>query len=606
MSEVIIIAELGINHNGSTDTAIKLIDHAANSGCHAVKFQYRNLTNAYSATVKEIGDEILYREIHANHLAPDIILQLSDHAKKLGMKVGISFFEKSDMADFGIEITKFDFFKLPSAELNNYILLDALIDIGKHVYISTGCHYENEIKDAFKRLPDNGWTPMHCTSNYPTAIQNPKLGYLAYLKNHWDRDIGYSSHDEHWEVCLVAMQMGATVIERHISLDKHADGLDHSSSSTPDEFEKLCLFASNMEIIKSGDLPRVPNQGELLNRQNLGRSFFLNRDVKSGETINMEDLDYRSPNIGISISEIDEFIGQSIAVNSPSGVSLTRSMFKKYEALPNEVIDFAKVNRIALPVRLHDYSELIKQFPITAYEFHLSFREVQDNIDVTSFDWNKEYSIHLPDYINSTKLMDPFSNDRNQRKASIDILERTVQFAKKLQDITGKEVPVVGSFSVIHDDIDNFYQNYSSLLSDYMERGVIIVLQWLPPIAWYFGGSVQLDVMNQERDINYLNKFNIPICMDICHLLMGKSYYKFNPYKMILQLSQNIKHLHIADSAGIDGEGLQIGDGEPENTDLIKKILNYDCLKVIEVWQGHLDQGAGFRESLKRLYQLYQ
>jgi N-acetylneuraminate synthase len=86
---------------------------------------------------------------------------------------------------------------------------------------------------------------------------------------------------------------------------------------------------------------------------------------------------------------------------------------------------------------------------------------------------------------------------------------------------------------------------------------------------------------------------------------MGRDYYEFLPEKIIQEIQPNIKHLHIADSAGIDGEGLQIGDGDHRNIDIIKNVLDFDCLKVIEVWQGHLDQGAGFKEALQRIYQLY-
>ena len=84
---------------------------------------------------------------------------------------------------------------------------------------------------------------MHCISNYPLSIQNTNLGYITYLSNRWTCEVGYSSHDDYWESCLLAMQLGATTIERHITLDRNAEGLDHSSSSTPDEFARLATFA---------------------------------------------------------------------------------------------------------------------------------------------------------------------------------------------------------------------------------------------------------------------------------------------------------------------------------------------------------------------------
>jgi N-acetylneuraminate synthase len=160
MRDIYIIAELGINHHGSKEVALELIKSAVESGVNGIKFQYRNLSNAYSKTVQEIGDEMLYSEIHDNYLEPAEILELTNQIKHLGIEAGISFFDVQDVQDFGERLLEFDFYKVPSAELNNYALHDALINTGKMVYLSTGCHHESEIENAFKRLPPDGWVPL--------------------------------------------------------------------------------------------------------------------------------------------------------------------------------------------------------------------------------------------------------------------------------------------------------------------------------------------------------------------------------------------------------------------------------------------------------------
>ena len=601
MKNIIIIAEIGINHDGSIDIAKQLISGAANAGVDAVKFQYRNLDNAYSDTAREIGDEIILSEIKKNYLDQKIILELTQYAKKFGMQVGISFFDAVDMDDFGLQIKLFDFFKLPSAELTNAALIDALLETGLHVYLSTGCHSEYELENALGRLPSEGWTPMHCISNYPVALQNARLGYLEYLHNRWNREVGYSSHDDEWEVCLLAMQLGAVVVERHITLDRKAEGLDHSTSSTPDEFAKLCLFAKNMDILLSGDGPRIPNQGELLNRQNLGRSFFANRDLNAGDILSVDSLVYRSPNTGIDRAHIDEYLGKPLVINVNQGAPVTRSIFEPSKFLSDDVIDSARKYKLALPVRLHDLSKMEKQFPIGAFEFHLSYEEIRSEINLSSLNSSNRYSVHLPDYINSTQLMDPFSYNDDQRDASLDILERTVTFAEKLQSLTGHNVPVVGSFSVVHSSIDSFFMEHDFLLKNFMKRGVTVMPQWLPPIAWYFGGSIELHAMNQLRDVELLKQYELPVCMDVCHLFMGRNYFDFSADAVMQDLHSNIEHIHIADATGLDGEGLAIGEGDPQNMDIIRKSLDYECLKVIEVWQGHLDNGAGFHKALMAL-----
>ncbi len=601
-----IIAEIGINHDGDPKKARTLIESSFQSGAHAIKFQYRNLSNAYSDNAKEIGDEMLSKEINRNYLSPDELIKLSKYAKDFGLKVGISFFDKQDINDFGNQIDIFDFFKIPSVELTNNELIDTLLGLNKHLYISLGAHDEFEVTKALERLPESGWTPMHCISNYPVTIENARLGYISYLQNKWGVDIGYSSHDDDWEVCLLAIQLGVIVIERHITLDCDADGLDHSSSSTPNHFEKMSRFASAMNILLAGNSPRVANQGELLNKQNLGRSYYAIDYFREGHSLSLSDLEYRSPHTGLDKTNIEKYIEKPIQESITKGQVISKGIFKKNTPLSSKVIDLAKEMQLALPVRLHDYKKMEKLFPIGSFEFHLSFDEVLSEIDFSNINSNNNYSVHLPDYINPTKLMDPFSMDTSQKEESLVLLERTARFSEKLQDMTGVKIPIVGSFSVVHHDREHFFDSYASLLNGYLKRGVEIVPQWLPPIAWYFGGSIGLSVMNEVEDIKYLKQHSLGVCMDICHLILGRNYFDFSTDTIISELESQIKHIHVADAIGIDGEGLAIGDGDTENIALIKKFLNYDCLKVIEVWQGHLDNGSGFRDEIIKLTKIYE
>ncbi len=606
MPSIKIIAEIGINHDGQIEKAAALVSASAKAGAHAVKFQYRNLDNAYSsASSREIGDEILLREIRKNYLSPEQLLALARDAKNQGMEAGISFFDVQDIQDFGAAVAEFDFFKMPSAELTNSPLIDALMALDRHLYISTGCHTEAEIEAAFSRLPAKAWSPMHCISNYPVSLQNARLGYISQLRKRWNCNVGYSSHDDHWEVCLLAMQLGADVIERHITLDRMADGLDHSSSSTPGEFAKIAAFAEELDLLLAGEGPRVPNQGELLNRQNLGRSYFASGNLPIGHALDSKDLVYRSPNVGLNRLDIDRYLGKPLVQPVSKGGSIVRSMFEEKMPLPERVIEFARRTGLALPVRLHDQAAMQQQFPIGAYEFHLSFGEVLSDIDVSGFDATNRYSIHLPDYINSTQLMDPFSPNEEQRAGSMRILERTVELAERLQELTATKVPVVGSFSVVHRSREDFFETHAALLKQYQARGVTIMPQWLPPIAWYFGGSVRLHAMNELIDAELLKQHELPVCLDICHMIMGRNCYGFSATDLMADLTPLVGHLHLADAAGIDGEGLAIGEGEPENLELFRRAFEFDCLKVIEVWQGHLDQGAGFRKALLRLEELY-
>jgi len=604
-----IIAEIGINHNGEYLDAKKLIAAAIKSGVSGIKFQYRNLKNAYKKNKNnEIGDEIIKEEIKRNYLLPDEIIKLCEYAHESNVEVGISFFNVEDINDFESKVDIFNFFKVPSVELTNHELIKKLGGHGKPVYISLGCHYESEIENMYRALGDGTWIPMHCISNYPVAMQNAKLGYIEYLKTKWVGKIGYSSHDYNWEMCLIAIAMGVSVVERHITFDKNAKGLDHSTSSTPDEFKKLVDFADSYSFIASGNFPRTPNQGELLNLQNLGRSYYAKVDIDVEEEITLDKLEFRSPRVGLGRQEITEFINKKSIIKIDAGSVINRTVFENKLKLELSSIEYAKNNKISLPVRLHDITSIKRHFQLNSYEFHLSFGEVNNSLvefDLMNLDKNDSYSIHIPDYINSNQLMDPFSKVEEQAKKSKDMIEKINLFATKLQSYTGKSVPVVGSFSVLNTNKDDFYYKHKELLDKHSRNNVQILMQWLPPIAWYFGGSIKLNILNDLDDALFIEKYEIPICMDVCHLCMGNSLFNFDTISLLKKLKSNIKHMHIADSIGVDGEGIQFGKGDRKNHNTIEYALNFNCLKVIEVWQGHLDNGAGFINALNNLELIY-
>ena len=354
-SKSYLIAEIGINHNGNFEVAQHLIKSAFDSGANAIKFQYRNLTRAYGATSNEIGDEILKIEITKNSLKVEEIIDLYRYAKSFNLDVGISFFDVFDIKDFNSFIDQFDFFKIPSVELTNLNLIESFYKYNKPILISTGAHSENEIERVFKQITYENWIPMHCVSNYPVSEINSKLGYINYMQKTWNRSIGYSSHDENWEICILAFSLGAKVIERHITLDKNQFGLDHSTSSTPEEFKKLANIMANVDEILSGNSKREINQGELINLQNLSKSFFAKRPINSGEPFNLVDFEYKHPRVGLSKADVQTLVGKKLVQFCKQGAALTEAHFRSPTQIPSDLIELCNKKKISLPIRLHDY-----------------------------------------------------------------------------------------------------------------------------------------------------------------------------------------------------------------------------------------------------------
>jgi N-acetylneuraminate synthase len=206
-------------------------------------------------------------------------------------------------------------------------------------------------------------------------------------------------------------------------------------------------------------------------------------------------------------------------------------------------------------------------------------------------------SIHLPDYLEGNRIVDPISIDTQTRNDSRELIKRTGEFAKQISNKIGKHIPIIGSFSQRCDrkreDVleDLFY--YLPQASEYK-----IYPQWLPAYAWYFGGSVKLDLFNSQEDIEYINNKNIDITLDLCHLSLSAEYSKESWLDWYNQLKDRIGHFHLADAEGVDGEGLDIGSG---NIGDFSIFLDSEKIKVIEVWQGHFHDGIGFLKALDTL-----
>lgn len=603
-----VIAEIGINHDGDPEKARDLIRAAEAAGCWGVKFQYRNLDRAYSqkpteheSLSSEIGDEIVRAEVFRNFLSPKDICELAFLAHSRGLQVGISFFIAEDFDDFSLtQHQLFDFYKVPSAELLNEELIQILLDSSKTVLVSLGMHSEIEIESALERIKTStNWIPMHCVSNYPVAPHNSRLGYIKHLHRIWQRPVGYSSHDANWESSIIAVTMGASVIERHLTLDKSSAGLDHSSSSTPEEFATLVQICKDFDVMNFGDGPRVSNQGELLNRQNLGRSYFARRSLSIGEPVDYKDFEYRSPMIGIDYESFQKNQGRTLLKGLKSGEVLTSSHLEPHElSLTTEQVAFAKDQKLSIPVRLRDYATVSTEIPVDAFEFHLSFEEVFGEDNDLEVSTGHRFSVHSPDYIDSQNLIDPFSEDEKIKLKSIDCLKRVIAFADKLAKKSGYPVPIVNSLSSRTLGRQDFYSNVQELFNKLSKSDTPMTLQWLPPFAWYFGGSIRINQANAAVDVEFIRNFNIPVTMDSSHLIMCRNFDGLEAVSVIESLRGQIIHCHISDADGIDGEGTGFENFGGTNTDIFSSLMSLETYRVIEVWQGHLNNNEGFKRAI--------
>lgn len=605
-----VIAELGINHNGDLVTGRQLVDVARRANAWGVKFQYRNLSRTHASGRTEIGDEIIFANISRGHLGPDELRELASYARDLGLQVGTSFFHHTDIDDLnGFD---FDFYKVPSSELMNFRLIGQLLESGNLVLASTGMSTEGEVEklsDKFGKREN--LSVLHCVSNYPTDPLNARLGYISRLKSLFGARVGYSSHDREWEVCLLALGFGIEFIERHLTLDKSAIGTDHTSSSEPEDFSRLVSLAGAYPQIIEGNERRRMNQGERINRQNLGRSLYLQEPVKRGSLVDEERVVYVSPQVGIGWSDWEELAHLPLAESLDAGAPLLKSHFGLMTTteLSGEVIAWANSNKISLPVRLHDYQRIVKFFQLASYEFHLSYGEVDDLTSFPVGTVGANYSVHLPDYVANDFLLDPFSEESEIRELSYAVFQKVADFSDSLALDSGNSVQVVCSLSNDELSAESFYSAVEELFGSVQRPGVQFTLQWLPPVAWYFGGSIPLRRVNSLEDVSYILASTIPVTMDISHLVMGENCGWFAAKEVFNSLSPAITHLHISGADGLDGEGTSFDFSKASERELLDKLFLAQDFptqsKVIEVWQGHLDNFSGFRDAIASLHSRY-
>jgi len=597
-----VIAEVGINFRGSPQVAKELILQAHEAGCYGIKFQFRVAEDFYFSD-HEIGDAIIRDEIIKNALDYDQLLALQRFTNELGLKFGMSFFRVEDLKRYLDNLPTPDFLKVPSAECLNVELVNEMLAHNVPVILSSGGHELQQVFSAYSAPCYKTLIIMHCIANYPTELGVQNLSKIPLIADHFCA--GYSSHDADFEVCIAAMMMGANWIERHITPDKSGVGLDDSTSSTLAEFKTICRFAKKTKAI-IGSPDAAPNQGEILNMQNLGVGLYAKKGLVAGQTPTLADFHVSAPRKGVSVGQFQSQYAQSALKQSiAAGEALSIQHFSiDCLALSHQEVKFAQQHLLTIPVRIHDLATMRTEAPTAAFEFHFSYEEMLSDtfFDVlTRCKSNERYSIHLPDYIPGNRIFNPISKNHDTQQISQTILARAESLSAQLEQLTGHSTPIVGSFSqreaLSHND---FFEQLNERVVQASQQ--TIYPQWLPVNAWYFGGTVKLDVFSSELYIEMVEKAQMQLCVDLCHVVLAANSHGQDYKEWIERLLPYAGHLHVADAVGSDGEGLPLGQGLPIDYD---RILKMQPMKVIEVWQGHFNRGQGFKQAIQYLNQEY-
>lgn len=334
-----VIAEAGVNHNGSEDLARQLIDAAVAASADAVKFQTFKAEKLVTLSAdkasyqkENTGSGDQYSMLRALELSDDAHRRLADYCEQRGIEFMSTAFDE-ESADFlvGLGIRRI---KVPSGELTNLPFIRYLAEKGLPMILSTGMAEMDEVAEAVEvvlsttheLLGDAADVQLrlailHCTSNYPAALDEVNLRAMLSMAERFQLPVGYSDHTKGCLVSPMAVAMGAVIIEKHFTLDRNLPGPDHAASLEPNELSDMIADIRSVELAL-GSAEKKPTKVEMEVRKAARRSITLNRDVRAGESITREDLVLLRPGTGISPRNLPEVIGRTTRSDMVAGETL--------------------------------------------------------------------------------------------------------------------------------------------------------------------------------------------------------------------------------------------------------------------------------------------
>lgn len=320
MASTLIIAEAGVNHNGSMDIAKKLVDAAVDAGVDIIKFQTFNSEKLVSKTAKQaeyqqrnIGKatESQLTMLKRLELSPENHYELIQYCKERNIRFWSTAFDM-DSIEF-LHSLNMGMWKIPSGEITNYPYIKKIASFHEKVILSTGMCELADIEATFDALIKNDVkkediTILHCNTEYPTPYQDVNLKAMLEIKNKFDVNIGYSDHTNGIEVPIAAVALGATVIEKHFTLNKNMEGPDHKASLEPDELKAMVSAIRNIEQAL-GTGHKTISESERKNIEIARKSIVAACPIQKGEILTEENLTVKRPGNGINPMRWNEVIG---------------------------------------------------------------------------------------------------------------------------------------------------------------------------------------------------------------------------------------------------------------------------------------------------------
>lgn len=608
-----VIAEIGINHNGDIEKAKRLIDIAADCGVDTVKFQKRTLEKIYQQKVLddpnhyEEGFTYLIPILKEVEFGKEQYQELYAYTKQKGMDFMCTPFDE-EAVDF---LEEFDLpaYKVASADLTNLILLEKLVGTKKPLILSTGMSTLQDIDYVGNYLRKWGveCILLHCVSAYPTPINDTHLNFMKVLKDRYGIPVGFSSHEIGIDVTLAAVAAGACVIERHITLDKRLEGPDHTSSLEPEQLKTLMQKIRMIDAAK-GSTQKQISRIVIRTKETLGKSLMAKRDIKIGEPVVRSMVCAKGPGKGLSPIHLYELLGKTARRDIQQDDYFLIEDCKEDKAV-NFVPQFDTF--WGFKGRFKDLDVYQERYQPKFVEIHLNDRDVEYPFE--EFHYGKKYPfeifLHYPTYWHRS-VVNLASEDEEERKLHLQVVQKVVDLARRIGPYFQGEPKVVVHFGGmdIYEKKNN--KHLIELAYDSMRRlncdGVTFYPENNPPRPWYFAGQWYDNAFCSAKEmVDLCKEFNLKMCFDASHAKLYTNVTGEDYWDYVKAVAPYTNHLHVSDAYGIDGEGVQIGDGEIDFQEMFRLLDQYGDLPGMswtpEIWQGHNHNYQGFLIGFERL-----
>lgn len=612
---IFVIAEIGNNHNGSFERAVDMIDKARAAGADCVKFQMRHLDQVYRqrSLLKngdDLGTEYVIDLLNRFELSGDEHRRLFEHCARIGILYLCTPWDERSVGvleDFGVPA-----YKVASADLTNLPLLDCLTRTGKPLILSTGMSTTEEVEMTVDFLGRRAVTfaLLHCNSTYPAPLHDINLRWMSTLRTIHPL-VGYSGHERGIAISIAAVALGACIIERHFTLDRNMEGPDHAASLTPDEFARMVEGIREIEQALGTGSERKLSQGEMINRENLGKSLVAAVPLSCGTVLGPGHIKVRSPGQGLSPQRYEALLGRTL------GHDMAEEDFFFPSDLQDERIeprDYRFARPWGVPVRYHDFREYASRIKPDLWEFHLSYSDMDlDPAGYLDGPYEAGLVVHAPELFSGSRLMDLATPDDDYRNDSIRETQRVINITRDLKRYFPNTprpciVANIGGFSMDaplpRGEIKGYYERFAQSLKVLDMEGVELIPQTMAPFPWHFGGQRYQNLfVNIDEIVEWCARLGLRMCFDISHTRLTCNHFGIDFYEFAEKIAPLSAHLHLGDAKGLNGEGLQVGEGEIDFARL-GAILRKGCPTatfIPEIWQGHKNGGEGFWIALERL-----